>query len=168
MKIVYRVSQEDYLGTYRMLFANQKPWYRRVSRRLFPWMGGTLLVLEGIAQYLIPHRDLLASAAVSFFGLYFLYCGFAPNLFLRRAYKNNRVFQHDFSADISEDGIHLASVNSETRYKWSGFVRWRESDSVFMLYLSELNFVAFPKRAFAPGEIDQFKELLRFHIAVAS
>jgi hypothetical protein len=168
MKIVYQVSRDDYLGAVRLFFANQKHWYRRALRLILPWMGGTLLLMEIVSEVVVPHRDLLTVVAGSLIGLYFIYCGFAVRLYFRRACEKNRVYQHDFSADISEDGIHIVTATSETQYKWASFIRYLESGRFFMLYVTDLNFITFPKRAFSPRDIEHFQELLRRHISVAS
>jgi hypothetical protein len=98
-------------------------------------------------------------------GAYFLYCGFALRRYFRRSYQKDRRFQHDFTADVSEEGVHFVTPNSDSRVKWGGSVRFLESDEIFMLFHAEWVFSIIPKRAFAPGETDQFRDLLRRHIA---
>ena len=34
MKIVYRISEQDFMEARDLFIANEKPWYRKVSRRL--------------------------------------------------------------------------------------------------------------------------------------
>jgi hypothetical protein len=50
MKIVYRVSEQDFVDAYD-LFAANEPWYRRYSRRSLAWFGACVLATE--AYYLI-------------------------------------------------------------------------------------------------------------------
>jgi hypothetical protein len=54
---------------------------------------------------------------------------------------------------------------AEAQLKWGNFIRFLESDDIFMLFHSDLIFNILPKRAFAADEIDQFRELLRRKIA---
>jgi hypothetical protein len=168
MKITYRVTREDYLSAVNLFFKNQKPRYRRVFRFILPWLGVVLLLLEIFSEFVLPHRDPVTVVAGTVMGLYFVYCGFALRFYFRRAYKKNPVYRHEFSADISDDGIHVVTATSETQYKWAGFVRYIESDNLFMLYLTDVNYVALPKHAFTPGEIETFQGLLQNHISIAS
>ncbi len=125
MKITYRVSKQDYLDAMRLFLAKRTPRYRTVLRKLLPWMGGILILVEVISAVVIPDRDLLTVIAGSLFGFYFVYCGFALPLQFRRTYERNAVFKDDFSADISEDGIHITSATLATQYKWSNFATVR-------------------------------------------
>jgi len=168
MKITYRVSQEDYAGAMNLFLANQKPRYRRVLRVILPWMGIVLLLLEVVSLIIVPHRDLITAFAGTVMALYFIYCGFAMRLYVRRAYRKNKAFQHEISADISDNGIHIVTAISESQLKWAGFIRSTESDKFFMLYTSEVNFITFPKSAFASSDIGLFQELLRTHITATS
>jgi hypothetical protein len=36
MKIVYRISEQDFMEARDLFIENEKPWYRKVSRRLLP------------------------------------------------------------------------------------------------------------------------------------
>jgi hypothetical protein len=131
MRIVYRISEEDYVGARDLFAANEKPWYRRVSRRLLPWLGGLGIVLL-LLRYVVvfPDRNPVVTAAGLMIGAYFLYCGFALRRYFRRSYQKDRRFQHDFTADVSEEGVHFVTPNSDSRVKWGGFVRFLESDEI--------------------------------------
>jgi hypothetical protein len=65
MRIVYRISEEDYVGARDLFAANEKPWYRRVSRRLLPWLGGLGIVLL-LLRYVVvfPDRNPVVTAGV--------------------------------------------------------------------------------------------------------
>ena len=39
MRIVYRISEQDFMEARDLFIANEKPWYRKLSRRLLPWVG---------------------------------------------------------------------------------------------------------------------------------
>lgn len=58
MKIVYRVSEQDFLDARNLFVTNERPWYRRLSRRLLPSIGAFVLAAQ--VWYLIagPHRDI--------------------------------------------------------------------------------------------------------------
>ena len=79
----------------------------------------------------------------------------------RRCYAKDRRWQQQFTADISEDGIHLESVDFDANLKWTIYLRFIESNKVFLLYQTGRMFNLLPKVAFAPGEIEELRELLR-------
>jgi predicted dithiol-disulfide oxidoreductase (DUF899 family) len=51
MKIIYRISEEDYMEARRLFMANERPLYRRTNRRLLPWIG--VFDLAMIIVYLV-------------------------------------------------------------------------------------------------------------------
>jgi hypothetical protein len=160
MKIGYRITEQDYVGARDLFLANEKPVYRRFSRRLMPWVGGVLLATQVTYLMVVPDANRAAAGFGSAIGIYFLYCGFALHRYFRRSYRKDRRFQNDFTTDISEDGVHIVMPTADAQIKWENFVRFLESDDIFMLFHSDLIFNILPKRAFAPGEVDRFRELL--------
>jgi hypothetical protein len=165
MKLTYRISEQDYMDAQSLYLANLRPRYRRFVRSLMPWVGAFVVIIEVAYIVLVPERSLALLVIGFLIGFYLLYCGhFAVRRYFRRLYRNNPHYKHGFTADISEDGIHIVTATDDSQSKWGSFVRFLESDKIFMLFHSEWIFIVFPKRAFAPGEVEQFRELLRFNI----
>ena len=158
MRIAYSVTEEDFLEARDLFVANEK-WHRRTSRRIMPWMGGLMLLLSVVI--FIRDEDPFVAVPFGLMGAYFLYCGFALRRLFRKLYRNDERFRHEITADISEDGVHVVTPSADTHLKWSAIVRFLESDKIFMLFYAEWTFSVVPKRAFAPGEIDPFRDLLR-------
>jgi len=98
-------------------------------------------------------------------GFYLLYCGFALRRYFRRSFRKDRRFQHEFTADISDEGIHIVTPFSDSQMKWTTFVRFLESDQIFMIFIAEWMFLVFPKRAFVPAEADLFRVQLQQKIS---
>ena len=98
-------------------------------------------------------------------GFYLLYCGFALRRYFRRSFRKDRRFQHEFTAELSDEGIHIATPFSDSQMKWTTFVRFLESDKIFMIFIAEWMFLVFPKRAFVPAEADQFRAQLQLNIS---
>ena len=167
MKIVYRITEQDYLEAAKLFFANQKP-PRRVFRKVMPWVGGLLLFEAGVYLLAFPSHNWAIVALFLLLGVYLLYCGyFAIRRFVRRAYRSNPHFKDDSTADISDSGVHIVTATRDSLSKWGSFVRFLESDRIFVLFYSEFIFIIFPKRAFAPGEVEQLRELLTLNVASA-
>lgn len=165
MKIVYRVSEQDFADAHD-LFAANEPWFRRYSRRSLPWFGGSVLATEVYYLVVQPGRDIILIAAGVVVGFSLVYCGFALRYYFRRAYRKDHRFKHEFTADISDEGVHIITPFSDGLVKWNGFVRFLESNKIFMLFIAQWNFVIFPKRAFAHGEISEFRSLLQRKIVL--
>lgn len=160
MRIVYRVSEQDFADAHD-LFAANEPWYRRYSRRSLPWFGAFVLAAEVYYIMVVPHTQIGLVVMGLAVGFSLLYCGFALRHYFRRAYQKDHRFKHEFTADISDEGIHLVTPFSDGLVKWNGFVRSLESNNIFMLFVAQWNFIVLPKRAFAQGEIIEFKSFLR-------
>ena len=69
--------------------------------------------------------------------------------------------QDEFTAEISEEGVFMESPTFNANLKWGLFLRFLESDRVFLLYQSSRIFNLLPKSAFAPAEVKEFRQLLR-------
>jgi hypothetical protein len=166
MKIVYRISEHDFMEARDLFIANEKPWYRRVSRQLLPWIGGLVLLMQVFYLIVVPHRDLGFIVIGFLVGFYLLYCGFALRRYFRRLYQKDQRFKHEFAAEISEQDIHVITPFADSHMKWNGFVRFLESDDIFMVFIAQWDLVIFPKRAFAPGDEGIFRALLQHNIAL--
>ena len=84
-----------------------------------------------------------------------------PAIFLEETFEKDRRFQQEITAEISEDGIHFVTPNSDARTNWGLFVRYLESDKIFVLYQSNQIMNLLPKRSFGSGEVEQFHQLLQ-------
>jgi hypothetical protein len=157
MKIVYRVTEDDFQEAYRLFAANEK-WLRRISRRVMPWEGGLMLLLAIVI--LSRGADPLIAVFFGLIGAYLLYCGFALRRLFRKLSRNDQRFKHEVTADISEDGVHVVTPSTESQLKWAAIIRFLESETIFMFFYAAWTFSVVPKRAFADGDLQPFRELL--------
>jgi hypothetical protein len=164
MKIVYRISEQDYLRAHDLFRANEKPFYRKFSRLLMPWIGALLLIMQLVYLVEVPDRDPALTVIGFIIGLFLTYCGFALRRYFRRSYQKDQRFKHEFTAEISGEGVEIFTAFFEAKMKWPSFVRFLESDEIFMLFLAQWLFLIFPKGAFAEGEADQFRMLLQRNV----
>jgi hypothetical protein len=68
--------------------------------------------------------------------------------------------------EVAPDGLVFDDGACRRDYRWEGFTKFREGDTLFLLYVSEIAWHTVPKRAFAaPADVDGFRELLRLHVA---
>ena len=124
-----------------------------------------MLLVQVLYLAVVPHRDIGLTVIGFIVGFYFLYCGFALRRYFRRLYRKDHRFRHEFTAEMSDQGIHVVTPFSDALIKWNGFVRFLESDDLFVVFIAQWNFLIFPKRAFAPGEADEFRATMQSNIA---
>jgi hypothetical protein len=67
--------------------------------------------------------------------------------------------------EATDERILLSDPTSAHDYRWSAFTKWRESNELFLIYISEMFFHMVPKRAFeTPAELEAFRQLLEGHV----
>jgi hypothetical protein len=156
MRIVYRITEKDFTDAYDLIVALEKPLVRAL-----PWVGGLSLVVSLLYLPFAPNwlRVLLGISA--FMGLSCLYTSYEMRRAARRMFQNDRRFDHDFTADSSEDSIYISTLTAESTMKWSAFIRFTESNQIFVLSQAAWLFQVFPKRCFAANEVDPFRGILQ-------
>src|SRR5215469_10242767 len=107
MKIVYRITERDFMEARDLFIANEKPWYRKLSRLLLPWIGAFILVMQVFYLVVQPHRDFALTVILFAVGFYLVYCGLALRLYFRRLYRKDHRFKDEFTAEVSDQGIHI-------------------------------------------------------------
>jgi YcxB-like protein len=161
MKISYRITREDFIDAQKL---HRSKGHSAVVRaiRLGAKLVAVAIFLILLAWVVISgDRGLWPSLAPLFIlGIIWAFAMWvwAP-FYWRRCYAKDRRLQHDFTADISEDGIHLESLDFDAKLKWALYLRFLESDRVFLLYQTNRMFNLLPKAAFGPGEIEEFRQL---------
>jgi hypothetical protein len=66
---------------------------------------------------------------------------------------------NSFAAD--ENGLVIIDGVSRVEHSWSAIVKYRETTSLFLLYVNSSVAVPVPKRAFSAAELAEFRKLLR-------
>ena len=157
MKLVYRVTEDDFMEARRLAVANEK-WIRRTFRRINPWLGGFVMVL-GIGVFVLTRE--VVNLFICVFGGFMLYAtGLAPTWNSRKRYRNDRRFHTDITTEISVNGLHVVMSGTASDVQWNAIIRSLESDKIFMLFFAEGIFMIIPKRAFAPSDVAAFSDML--------
>jgi hypothetical protein len=79
----------------------------------------------------------------------------------RRVFRQQKSLQREFELYWSDEGMRVKDTNGEYSSAWSDFVRWKEDDRLFLVYLSDIAFYMVPKRAFpASSEVQGFRNKL--------
>jgi hypothetical protein len=70
----------------------------------------------------------------------------------RRLFAQQKNLQRPLRFSWDEQGLAWVNESGSGRTAWSDYIKWRENERVFLLYLSDVMFQMLPKRAFADGE----------------
>jgi hypothetical protein len=163
MKITYHITREDFIDAQKLHRAKGPSTVVRAIRLSAKMLAVAIFLILLAWAVISGDRRLWPSLAPLFIlGVMWalIFWVWAP-FYWRRSYAKDRRFQHQFTADISEDGVHLESLDFDANLKWPLYVRFLESDRIFLLYQTDRMSNLFPKSALAPGEIEEFRQLLR-------
>ena len=85
----------------------------------------------------------------------------------KRVFRQQKSLQREFTISWDANGVRTKSENGEFSSSWSDFLRWKESEALFLIYLSDIQFLMIPKRAFGDKvEIEGFRGHLAQRINV--
>ncbi len=160
MLITYRLTSQDVLEGYKRYRQGVSPLVRIVYYGL-TWVLRISLI--GFGLFLIAFDETVRSLGTVFVliaACSILFSIFARRISAARYFKKNPSLRKEYKAQFDEDGVEWWSEDLHTKSGWSNFLRWQESKSVFLLYPTTRIFNIIPKRAFAPGEVEQFHALL--------
>ena len=82
----------------------------------------------------------------------------------RRIFRQQKSMQREFTMRFDETGHYAKNETTESSTPWSDFPQWKENKHLFLIYISDPLFICLPKRLFAPGDSDRFRELIAEHI----
>ncbi|MEA2734834.1 MAG: YcxB-like protein [Humisphaera sp.] len=90
--------------------------------------------------------------------------------YMRRRYlktwEDTRWIHRPQSMTIDESGLTFTEPTAARRLSWDHFVRFGETENLFLLFSSEYSAEFIPKRIFATAaEADQFRALLARHVS---
>jgi len=160
MKITYRLTPEEY-GEAQRAHASSKAlwrWRNRISLTIIIFFLAASIALSIFDSEM---GVMVRPAIILFSGLLALLFLGRSNLVWRWQYNKIDALKRECTAEISDEGIISNTEVARSEMKWNLFTRWYEGKNVFLLYLQPRLFNIVPKRAFAPGEAEEFRELLR-------
>jgi hypothetical protein len=100
------------------------------------------------------------------FAAWLVYAGLqTPKRIARRRY-GKMLFPHEYTAEISKDGIVTHSPTVRTELKWTAFSFFIESTNVVALIYEAVMYV-FPRRAFSDNQWREFMQLIRERVPCA-
>lgn len=80
---------------------------------------------------------------------------------VRKLYAQYREISAPSEMAWDEDSVEGRSAHGYGKRKWSDYVRFLENDEVFLLYVTDQLWHAFPKHNFSQAQIEEFRRLAR-------
>lgn len=87
-----------------------------------------------------------------------------PWLSARIQFRRMPSAQSPITIAVSESGLHVHSLHSDSQVAWSAYMGWGEESSVFVILPQPKIYVPIPKRAFTTEQVVEFREILHRNI----
>jgi hypothetical protein len=160
MRIAYRISESDFLEAQKLYLATASRNQRFL--RKFILIMGLILLATGVVSLMPPFAEFRSDSLPSILvGAAFVFAIWVvPRLSTKKRFSKDKRIQNDIAVEFSEFGMELLSGDSSAKVAWTDCIRYRESENLFAVFQSPQLFNIFPKRAFASGDADEFRELL--------
>jgi hypothetical protein len=166
MEISYELTQKDFFDS--LIAHRNGSTFRKWTFRLtacFIFLVATmgLLTLIHRPQNAATRADLLPMfIVVALWGLV-LWGG--PRLSARSQYAKQPSAQGARTLGTDATGVHWRWSGGASDVEWKTYMRYVESKSQFLLYLSPATFNMVPKRALTPEQLSEFRTLLAQNIS---
>src|SRR5260370_2758582 len=160
MKITYQITADEYADAQRAHLSSKASWRWRNRITL---AGAILMLALSIFIAIIDRTGrAMVRPGIIFFSLCLAFLLLRhTNLLWRWQYNKIDSLKRENTVEIREDGITASTEAARSEIKWISYIRWYESKTLFLLYQQPRLFNIYPKRAFGPGEVDEFRELLQ-------
>src|SRR6266480_1174012 len=152
MEVSYRCNVDDYAEAQR---AYAK---KTVAFRIYLALA---VICALVAVYLVIYVDIFLA------GLLVLVAGFwmLPQLLypwrIRRDFTSHPNLSRVYKLKADTEGLDIRSETSQSNTMWSGYTGFRETTNLFLIFSGARMFIMIPKRAFAPAETEEFRNLLQ-------
>jgi hypothetical protein len=153
MSIQIQLTLKDYLRAYRAHMG----W----NYFSFPILG-SVFIIAGVCELSLFGRSVASGLAAIGFGVF---CLVALPIGLRRNFKANKKISIPFSVTASGEGIELTSEHGNSFTRWQAYIQFAETDDVLLLYPQRLLYNVYPKRFFAPEQLEEFSRLVHANVA---
>jgi hypothetical protein len=161
MEITYQLTTNDFHRTLKAYRAQH--WSTRWVFRF--GVGFVIAVFVfGLAALIVapgrvPPQSLMPIFVLGAMWLVLLWV--TPYFWARSQLRGSPSAKSAVTMDISESGVHMRSQYVDSNMAWPTFVRCVEEERVFALFMSPKSAIPIPKRAFAPNQLEEFRELIR-------
>jgi hypothetical protein len=156
MRVTYRIAEKDILEA--------QTRHSGLPLR-FLQAFGVFMIAMGLLGFFVNRTQPLGAIAPIIIGLFLI---FRLHLTARAYFKRDFAQGAEVTMETSDYGISFSEPKGNSESQWDRFVRYAETNSLFLLYFQTNLFQVVPKRAFAPGEESNFREVFREKLGAKS
>lgn len=170
MEFSFALTEQDAADTMDLLSAGGSPLGKlRSTLVALLLLFGLEVSLRGWAAAADPRRWLFVLLVAGVSLAWQRQRGSAFVRFLaRRNFRKTPALQEQREVSVSSAGLRLRTARSTTELGWERLGSWREGDSVLLLQLKPDTWLTFPRRAFSPEALTEFRDLVSRHLGPAS
>lgn len=166
VRITYTLTAKDFVDVHRAR-RSAEPAQKWSLRMLYALVG--LLVIAAIAMYVAePTRATLIRVVPLFIFvvLWLMLVRLVPARLARRQFLRQPAAQSEQVTEFTEQGIRTRGADgTESSVGWNSVLRYAETESIFLVYLSPSLFVVYPKRAFDGEQLSTVRELFQRRVS---
>lgn len=164
MTINFQFILEDYQDAFRAHMRKGASLSTRWTLKIIT-VAGFLLVAMGIVLVAAGQRNLSTWLTPALIGCMWIWIGMGryPRA-AKSQFTKNPMLQQPRTIEISADGVKTDAGVASSDMRWQAYLRFLESDKVFLLYTSPACFVIIPKRVLQPFQTDELRQILQTHI----
>ncbi len=162
MKINGQLTLEDYL---QAQYLHMRPG-RLAAAVLYILLGLVVLGILGSLYPSIAAGDpiqsmifILPFLVIILFIVLYYYVLFPRRV--QRIYEQQKEMSASFEHEITPEGLASSNQYGYANRPWGNFRKWRENNDLFLLYLSDLQFIVLPKRFCTPEQLQAIRERLQ-------
>jgi len=90
-----------------------------------------------------------------------------PRLRAQRDLSRNPSAQGEVTYCFEDDGVTVIHATGNSQLQWRAFTKFRETDALFLLFVSGTSCRALPKRVMSPDQIAELRKILELRIGAA-
>jgi hypothetical protein len=87
-----------------------------------------------------------------------------PRFQIRRAMRSNPSLGGEIVLLFGDEGVQATFATGKSQLQWRAFTKYKETERLFVLYMSPARSTFIPKRAMSPQQIEELRVLLRARI----
>ena len=169
MTIDFQFTLDDYRDAFRAHFRKGASSFSRLLLKA-AIVGGCLLIGMGVFLVAMGERRPNVWLVPALLGAVWLWIGIGGT-YKRAAkaqFEKNPALRQPRRVEFSSQGIKTDAGVASSDVSWKAYLRYVESDKVFLLYTSPGCFAIIPKRVLQPGQAEELGQLFRSHIGAAA
>lgn len=159
----FRITEDEYVQAMR-LHARKLPWWRLLA------VLCCFAVLIAIAAVMhSPMREMGIGGIIAAVVIIVLNHTVVLPWLARRHYRAYKQMQQTFTLEQRESGLYFTSEQSQALVQWSQLLKWCESDTLLLLYVSPVIFHILPSQQLQTSGLDwnRLRQALLQHVGRA-